>query len=192
MLKLFKKEVSQNKETHGLNAKRFSKLTFRFCLVIFIYGTTTSCSLFLKTSDTDRKNESYQLNFKNKIWSPIEKDTADYAYYNSSSSTIFMINSYCKKYQTTTLKNLTDHILTGITDRKILYQKDLKLYKRDALETHASGSMDGIQVQLKIITFLRNRCTYDFTLIGSKAFKKKDLATFQSVVRSINFNDRGE
>jgi hypothetical protein len=135
-----------------------------FCLCLFV---NSSCS-----TPTLNKSKSYDLKFQDSDWKRIEPDTSDYAFLNSKTNSIIMVNSLCKKYEATSLKHLTSNILAGIQDIKVEDRLEKTYFSRSALVTHVSGSFDGVPVFLTITTIAKNRCTYDFILISRTKEKR--------------------
>lgn len=138
------------------------------CMLLLLFQISCSSTSLIKS-------KSYNLNFNNPEWERIEPDTSDYAFINNRTNSIIMVNSLCKKYESTSLKHLTSNILAGIDDIQIENRTKKKYFGRSALETHISGRFDGVRVYLSITTLSKNRCTYDFILISrTKKYRTAD------------------
>lgn len=141
----------------------------------------TSCSSLFSTK-TFQKNPQLKIQFSNPSWNDISKEGSDFASRNTKTNSIIIVNSNCKKYISTGLRDLTENILMGLDNKKIIIQKTSNAKSREILTTIASGKLDGIQTYIKIITLKKNRCIYDYMLI-SKNLKllKSDSIIFDSI-----------
>ncbi len=124
----------------------------------------SSCS-FVSNSESVEKSKNLNLNFKNSSWNKIDSDKADYALKHKESRSIMIINSLCKKYDRTTLEQLTENILAGLQESQVTNKKSLRLFDRESLRTKASGKLDGVTTHMLIEVVKKDRCIYDFVLI---------------------------
>ena len=136
----------------------------------------------------DLKNTQFTANFSDPHWTPMEKDTADYAWERKETGSSIVVNSYCKKYQTATLDSLTQHLFHGVDNLKIVEQTAVKTHGRDGLDTKATGSMDGVPFVIHTRVFNRDNCTYDITLIRAHELDKEDEQGFGECLNSLSFN----
>ncbi len=158
----------------------------KFFLVITLI-TLYSCS-----STQDKKSESYDLVINESIsnWEEIEKDLADHAYKNSKTQSLLIINSQCRKYNNTKLKNMYFDLFPSTGDTRVISEEYLKLHNRDALKVSSVTSADGVERFLTVVLFKRNRCTYDFILISeNKTYLDADTSTVINIIKGISFND---
>lgn len=156
----------------------------RFCSTIFVFimavSCLTSCALFIPKPQRDIKSNDYKINFSSSDWATIPADIADTAYLKSKTSSIITTNSICKKYDSTSLENLTGSMISGLSNIKIEKEEDLTFEDRKAKRTYLTGSQDGVNVSMIIQTLRKNRCVYDFILIS------RDTKTRQADEKDFN------
>lgn len=144
-----------------------------------------SCSL-LTSDPRELKSKNYSVEIlEGGGWKTIPPDLSDFAFINEDSGAVFTTNSICKKYQTSSLDILFDNILSGIEELKIIYKKKVSFAKRAALMAHATGMIDGVTTNFYVLTFKRNRCTYDFILISPPQGGGEDL--FRQLIGKVRF-----
>ncbi|WP_198295998.1 hypothetical protein [Bacteriovorax sp. Seq25_V] len=141
-----------------------------------------SCST-ITSSAPDSKDDKLKVN-PGINWKSINSDQADYAYSSSNSDNILFINSLCKKYENSSIKNLM-YSLLGNTDYKILNEKNLTLFNRETMSYEIETKVDGVKTYLNIVLLKKDRCIYDFVLINPK--EKSDSNTldeFYEIVKA--------
>jgi hypothetical protein len=163
-----------------------NKRVFAFTL-LFLIG---SCSSLVP--DPNRKNiksKSYSFEIDDDLWEKTEPDTSDHAYLNPDSGSYFIINSLCKKYQNASLGKLSSSIISGISNLKISDKKTLLIHNREGIVLVGEGKLDGVVFKLKILTFQKDRCTYDFALLSpGKGYTVKESHSFDSLITSVEFD----
>lgn len=156
--------------------------------LLFLLATTvsmSSCGLFSGGPDKGIKSESLKIDFKRGGWNKVNADLADHAFRHDGSKSFLLINSLCRKYDRTTLKQLTDNLLAGLQNSTVLEQSERKLFSRSSLRTIASGSLDGVSTSMLIEVVRRDRCIYDFALISpEKTISKKLQDDFDQLLKS--------
>jgi len=155
-----------NKLSQILN--HFSKLLPKDFFFIPLYALFLISALSCSSQDL-RKSETYKINFENSAWSEIEPDQSDYAFLKKKTKSIIMVNSYCKKYDSTSLKLLTSNLLAGINEIKVENRTERKFFDRKTLISQITGKLDGVDLYLTVATLSKNRCIYDFVLISHTA-----------------------
>lgn len=154
-------------------------------LFLLSLGFFTSACSFVGNSESVIKSKSIRVNFNKRDWQKIEADKADFAFMHDPTKSILLINSLCKKYDSTTLKQLTDNILAGLEKSELFYQAKSLLFKRASLRTAATGSLDGVQTSMLIEVVKRDRCIYDFALIATgKKISKSLEQSFDDLLNS--------
>lgn len=167
-----------------MNSRLFySSFSNLFLLLLIV--TISSCS-FLSSPDKGIKSEELEISFKHKDWQRIEADMADDAYKNTKNGNILIINSLCRKYDRTTLEQLTDNILAGLSDSSIIDRKSSNLFKRSSLRTIASGTLDGVKTHMIIEVVKKDRCIYDIVLITSdKKIASAHINDFEQLLNTM-------
>ena len=130
-------------------------------IIIIALVLLSGCS----TSPPDYKSENISFQFTEVGWKEIDPDKSNYATYKQDNHSLMVVNSYCKKYENTSLRTLRKQILAGIQNTKIIDTNQSSFKNRDILTTKAKGVIDGITRYFQINIFRKNRCLYDFMLI---------------------------
>lgn len=128
------------------------------------------CSCSSTGSGVYKKSTDVSNNLQSNIpypWKQINAEGSDYALENSSSKSLFLFNSACRKYEGSNLDTLTSSILAGIDDVNIIEKKNVFIQEREAVQVFASGKLDGVERFFKIITIQKNFCIYDYVLIST-------------------------
>ena len=160
------------------------KLTLFMALTIVL---STSCSMFLE-HDLN-KSETYKIDFNHEDWKSIAPDDSDFAYRNTKTNSIIFVNSFCKKYDSSTLRQLLSHLFGGIEQIKIESETKHKLHKREALRVLANGFVDGVKVFVELEVLKKNRCVYDFALVStSQKLRDSDRENFEKVIKGASIH----
>mgnify|MGYP003642641147 FL=1 len=138
---------------------------FSLLLLCLITGCLSSCS-FVTNSEGVIKSKNLIINFKRAGWKSIAPDKGDFAFRNEKSKSYILVNSLCRKYDNTTLEQLTDNLLAGLQRPIIAKQSEKRLFDRSALKTEATGALDGVKTSMLILVVKKDRCIYDFALIS--------------------------
>lgn len=112
---------------------------------------------------------------------------ADMAYENPSTGAIISLNSLCRKYNKASLEALTDNLVRGVGDRKLLERKEIELDGGKALDSTFEGVVDSVFLNLRTVVMIKNDCTYDFIHVsipkrdaGGGRFFDEFLASFHT------------
>lgn len=149
-------------------------------------------SLLACASTSEKKSTIYEVvlsdSFSN--WERIEKDLADHAFRNPKSGSILVVNSNCKKYNNTSLRNMYFDLFPTSKETKVLSEEFFNIHNREALKVNSSVSTDGVNRYLSVTIFKRNRCSYDFILItDSQRNLEKDSKFVTNLIKGIKFED---
>lgn len=95
----------------------------------------------------------------------------------------------CRKYQNSNVKTSAFNLLTGLNNLSIKSEKPITFRSYSGVDLEATGKLDGVEVIVKLLSFRRYRCTYDFVLISSNKieFAQDDLRGFNAFKESIIF-----
>ncbi len=149
-----------------------------------------SCSMFSSNENGAYiKSKNYFNDLEKSIpnnWTRLTDDGADFALLNKKSNSIFLINSACRKNETSSLNALSSSLITGIADIEIIERKNIDYQGREAQEIKFSGKVDGVKSFVNILTTQKNYCIYDFVLI-SKSNKKleQDYINFKDFISRV-------
>ena len=157
------------------------RLVSNLAIILLLY----SCS---SSKPDDLKSKEYSYSLSSSEWNSINPQGADKTYVHNSHGSIIMINSLCKKYDSSGLDVLSNNFLTGLTDLEIIEKKSVPYKGREAIALLSKGKLDGVLVFLNTLTSNRNHCTYDFVLISPIKVNEDDLKTYQALLESVKFD----
>jgi hypothetical protein len=157
------------------------RLVSNLVIILLLY----SCS---SSKPDDLKSKEYSYSLSSSEWNSINPQGADKTYVHNNHGSIIMINSLCKKYDSSGLDVLSNNFLTGLTDLEIIEKKSVPYKGREAIALLSKGKLDGVLVFLNTLTSNRNHCTYDFVLISPIKVNEDDLKTYQALLESVKFD----
>ncbi len=155
---------------------------------------STSCSLFFPDR-TAPKSSAYDVTPPTSPWhklavgddvSATDSMKADVAYENPDTGAIISLNSICRKYNKAPLETLTDNLVRGVGDRKLVAQKEIELNGEKALDSTFSGVVDGVSLRLRTVVLIKNDCTYDFIHVSIPDREPGNARAFEDFLASFN------
>lgn len=156
-------------------------------LILFVF-VFSSCSVvrFAKLygdSDTGKEGKlsgniyrtektTYRIGKLSDGWELVESDRGDIFFWNNSKKATITVNSVCDenkiKYN---LKALSDSLVTGIKDKKMINSDKVSIAGTDALYTEYQGIYNGYDIGIATIVLKKQKCVYDFSYsAGAKNF----------------------
>jgi hypothetical protein len=103
-------------------------------------------------------------------WTLVRRGETDIGYYSARAGSVIQLNATCRDdAEAAPLTTLTNHLLIGYTDRRILTQEERALVGRAALHTVVEGELDGVAVTLDLYVVKRDGCIFDLSLAGPTA-----------------------
>jgi hypothetical protein len=135
---------------------------------------SSSCAL-LFPDRTAPKSSEYKVTPPSPPWqklavsndpNSIETMRADMAYENPKSGAIISLNSICRKYNKEGLEALTENLVRGIGDRKVLKQEEVQIDGATALDTLYEGTVDDVFLNLRTVVLIKGSCTFDFIYVS--------------------------
>ena len=120
------------------------------------------------------KNEEVSFERTPMGWVKQDPDKSDFALFHPEKKSMIIVNSLCRKYESTSLRHLNSNLLGGLEDVTIQNQKKMMFKGRDSLRTELRGKLDGVPIWLFTQTVKKNFCVYDFVLIAPNLDSYKD------------------
>ena len=159
-------------------------MRFQIIVLCFICHTLLAgCSMLSAPSLI--KSQDYRVNFGDSLWSEINSDQSDQAWQSSKSGSIILANSFCKRYQGSSLKSLSSNLLTGVRILNIIREESLMSHGREAYEIEALTSIDGVDMIIFSRTLRKDFCTYDFVLTSNPSVYSQDRNDFIRFLESV-------
>lgn len=133
-------------------------------LAAMVFAASCGDGGHLKNGTFRDDKVSYRLGTPGEGWSEVRLEAANVAWFNDALSASLMVNSHCDGVKDAPLSGLTEDLLMGLTDREVASQTTRPWARREALETIASGKLDGVEQKLAIFVLKKDGCVYDIVL----------------------------
>lgn len=159
----------------------------------FFFLVLSACSFFSSTeTGVYYKSKTIINNLKVKLpspWVAISNETSDFAISSNATHSVFLLNSACRKFESSNLNSLASAMLSGVEIVKIIEKKIITHQGREAMDMTVIGKVDGIERFFHIITTQKNNCIYDLVLISTNEKNlKNDNHDFNIFIQRIEFN----
>ena len=106
---------------------------------------------------------------------------ADRAWQNARTGTSISYTSDCGGADPS-LKSIQQTVLQGLTEVTIESEDKTTFNSREALDTVASGSVDGVPVKIRFITFKKNNCNFTLNYFAVARHFASGLPAFQQFI----------
>lgn len=149
-----------------------------------------SCSTRLR-DDPVAKN--YQLGKLSNDWVEVKtKDSSKHFFQSSKHASVIGVSSICHRYQEATLKSLSKSLTRPMDNEIVIEQKEISMDQREALETRATGDVDGVPVEALFFVFRKNACVFDFSVVSKEKIPAGEEAEFREFVKAFRFEGSGQ
>ncbi len=144
---------------------------------------------------TAPKSSSYKITPPGQPWhklavgdDPNSTDAmkADMAFENPDTGAIISLNSICRKYNKLSLETLTENLIRGVGERKVVDRKEIDLDGAKALDTLYEGVVDGVFLHLRTIVMIKDDCTFDFIHVSVPKRETGNLHSFDDFLASFH------
>lgn len=116
----------------------------------------------------------------------VDSMKADRAYENPETGAIISVNSICRKYNKSSLEALTDNLVRGVGDRKLMRREEITVDGEPALDSSFEGVVDGVFLNLRTVVLIKNDCTYDFIHVSIPKREKGGGRAFDDFLASFH------
>ena len=125
----------------------------------------------------------YRIGGLGNRWRQIRITENDVAFYNTDFSAAIQINATCRKdYEDVSLDILIDHLMYGLTHRKIRLKRRMMLDRRAAMYVELTAKLDGVPVRCAMYVLKKNACIYDFAYMVRPSNFGRGIGDFHRVV----------
>lgn len=158
-----------------------------FCLASMLVLALGACALGGPLRE-DIKATNYTVKSLMQPWAPIqEKADADQAWVHAKTGAIVSLRSLCERYEHISLKNLSKNLQTVLQDVEVVRSVERKVASRDAYDSVSRGTLDGVQVESRIIVVRKDHCIFDFVATEHPVLSSDSMAAVESLVDSFEF-----
>jgi hypothetical protein len=121
----------------------------------------------------------------------VRRGETDVGFYSAHAGSVIQLNATCRDdAEGAPLTTLTNHLLIGYTERRIVSQKEQALIGRAALHTVVEGELDGVAVTLDLYVVKRDGCIFDLSLAGPSSRYPAGKGAFADFVGGLRAVDR--
>lgn len=157
------------------------------CLCIATLGSACIRSKgVLRGNEFQTGDTEYTVGDIPSSWKRVSLHGADLAYVHKEDGSTLLVNSNCKKVEDAPLLALTYHLLIGMTEQKILEQKNVAIASREGLETTAEVKVDGVLRKLRVFVLKKDECVYDVVLSAAPDKFDAALEAYDATLKGFN------
>lgn len=137
------------------------------CIFLF-----SSCVLFLNScitiggSKDPQPAKNLEFNAPKSPFTDLKSKTGDRTWVSSKTKNIISYLSDCSPTQDPTLDQLEQEALSGLEKLDIKHLEEINYNQRTARDTVAQGFVDGVKIQIRVLSFKKNGCNYNLIYGG--------------------------
>jgi hypothetical protein len=157
-----------------------------FLAILIACGTVAGCrhgglhdSVFTKGS------VRYRIGPLPSDWKQESLKENDLAFMLDRTGHSIAINSTCEGYEDAPLLVLTQHLLAGFTERRLIKQESAMMDGRESLRSHYTARLDGVPIELWLVVLKKNGCIYDFTYLSPPGKTEEELGSFERLLEGF-------
>jgi len=186
----------------GLQMKIFF-LALAFCTFFFnscsvmkfaqYYASADSSPGKLKGRVYETKDTSYEIGQLPDNWNRINVDGGDLAFWNAKFGATITVNSICHRNDKNlnySLKALTNSLLIGIKDKRLVESEETTISGEKALLSVYQGNLDKVPVKIIAVVLKKKSCNYDLTYASSPDSFDGGIADFKGFVSQFRLIDQ--
>lgn len=132
-----------------------------------------------------KKSSQVQFDPPSRSFASIILPHADSAWQNNKTGTTLSFISTCNDSSDPSLVSMRDSALRGLEELKLIKDEALTYNGREALRTEASGQLDGVKVEVRLMHFKKNFCDYTISMVGVQDKVKEDVSVFDNFLRGF-------
>jgi hypothetical protein len=110
--------------------------------------------------------------------------SADKVWQSQKTGNTIAVLSECKT-EDTRLEYLEKDTINAMTDPKVEATSRFTYNEREAIQTTATGLMDGIGIEMKVVTFKKNGCDFVLTYVGRSTSFARELDAFDDFLKGF-------
>jgi hypothetical protein len=107
------------------------------------------------------RHVDYRVGAPGPGWRQVHLETSNISWLNDDTGAGLLVNSHCEGVQDSPLEGLTGELLIGTTEREVLEQTVRPWAGREAMETIATGKLDGVARKRALFVVKKDGCVYD-------------------------------
>lgn len=154
-------------------------------ILIFLAFFISSCVTVQVGSQKHKRANSVEFNSPKSPFEEMKTDSADRAWQSNRTGNIIAYQSQCESDSEPTLDKLAQDAISPIDQSTVLNQEKQMFNSRQALNLLAKGQVDGVPIQIALIAFKKNSCSYVITYNGVDKYFSNEIAAYEEFKRSF-------
>jgi hypothetical protein len=131
----------------------------------------------------EKEDTSYIIGSLPDTWKRIEIKGGDLAFLNQQDNSTITVNSTCDKNKIKySLNALSNTLLIGIDDRKLIQSRERKISGEIALQRISEGNVSGVPIKISTVVLKKGDCVYDMSYSSTRGNFDKLLGEFNEFV----------
>jgi hypothetical protein len=130
-------------------------------------------------------SKEYKFQAPDSSFRKIANEQTDLAWQNEKTGNTIAILSECSETRDPSLSDLEGEMSQALNDPKLLKTQNITFEDRDALRSLIEGKVDGVTVDVDVLTFKKNSCSYTLTYVGRAQGFEKDHAVFENFLKGF-------
>lgn len=135
-------------------------------IIFIIYFFTAACVTVNVGEETPKKSSNILYMEPNKPFEEHQLLNADKAWVSKKTGNVISFTSECPKNSDPSLESLTKETLQSLDHVEIVEKTNINFNSREAVQTSAKGSIDGVPLAMKAVIFKKNSCNYRIIYSG--------------------------
>ncbi len=123
-------------------------------------------------------------------WTKVTLESTNIAWHHPGLGAGILVNSHCEGVKDAPLEGLTGELMMGTTEREIVEQTLKPFSGREALETIATGKIDGVPRKRGMFVLKKDGCVYDVVYDSRPDRFDDGLAAFRRVCSGLEVGPR--
>lgn len=145
----------------------------------------TSCVSVNVGSGKVEKSKNVEYQNPTSPFSSVRMDGADEAWQSNKTGNTISFISECGPAADVSLQSIQTDSLSGLTEKEIHSAQNIDFNGRAALRTLAQGQTDGVVVEVDMLVFKKNGCTYTLSYLGVKKTFPSEQKYFDQFLKSF-------
>lgn len=145
----------------------------------------TSCVSVNVGGDKTSKAKDVAYDSPSSPFSSVKMEGADQTWQSDKTGNTISFISECGPSADMSLESIQTDSLSGLAAKEIKSSEEIEYNNRAALKTHARGKTDGVSVEVKLMIFKKNGCTYTLSYSGVSKTFDREMTHFEKFLKEF-------
>lgn len=147
--------------------------------------TLTSCVTIKMGPKEPEKASNLEFKEPNAPFEKLTSASADASWKHKKTGNIISLFSECSAGSESSLESLQGDAARALDEVKTEKDSRFDFNDREAQRTLYSGKIDGVKMNMEVVTLKKNSCSYIISLMGRKDRFESDTTTFESFLKGF-------